>query len=198
MTENLRLGANDTSGNPRTLTTSDTNISTSEISSGSYTFPSGTDLTVWVDPSYSTPQIDRSPYSDNNGNKYGNYYNYLAATLGVGATSKTSGSIASSVCPKGWRLPAYEGTGSFQSLGSAYNLSKSNVWNTIRIAPLYYPASGYYNKGIDDRGSIGKYWTRQVSDKYGAFALYFSDNYYDSQRSESKYYGFSVRCVFGG
>ena len=57
MTENLALNGTDESGNPRTLTTADTNISISEISSGSYTFPSGIDISSGTSSVNTTPQI---------------------------------------------------------------------------------------------------------------------------------------------
>ncbi|MBQ9020086.1 hypothetical protein IJ096_02075, partial [Candidatus Saccharibacteria bacterium] len=199
MTENLALNGTDESGNPRTLTTADTNISTSEISSGSYTFPSGVDISVGTSSAYSPAQIvTRDQDKTDNGNKYGNYYNYLAATVGVGTQSKTSGDIASSVCPKGWRLPAYSGSGSFQALGSVYSLSSSNVWNTIRTAPLYFPAAGLYNSGVSDQGSYGYYWSRRVIGTSNAYNLIFSSSYYVPQYGSSgnKSHGFSVRCVF--
>ncbi|MBQ9020222.1 hypothetical protein IJ096_02785 [Candidatus Saccharibacteria bacterium] len=198
MTENLALNGTDDSGNPRTLTTADTNISTSEISSGSYTFPSGTDLTTNVSNSYTVPQIyiSNQDNTDDNGNKYGNYYNYLAATVGVGTQSKTSGDIASSVCPKGWRLPAYEGTGSFIALGSAYSLSKSNAWNTIRTAPLYFPAAGEYDNGVHLQGSYGYYWSRRVRNADYVYRLNFYSGGYGPQDYYYRYGGFPVRCVF--
>ncbi|MBR3135090.1 hypothetical protein IKG54_00800 [Candidatus Saccharibacteria bacterium] len=138
--------------------------------------------------------------------KYGNLYNWNAATATVGKQATTS-TVTESVCPKGWQLPNNTGTKSFNGLMAAYpNLPTTDgtdgtAVQTIQQAPFNFPLAGYYTNSSVHQAHRATYWSRTIytsntnrtydlgldSENGG---LYPQDNNY-------KYYGSSVRCVFG-
>ena len=80
----------------------------------------------------------------------GNYYSYVAATAGTGASVTSGGSKApDSICPKGFELPtsgsSFNSTpGSFYNLlTNAYSIGSNTTGGTaMRSAPLFFVRSG--------------------------------------------------------
>lgn len=83
----------------------------------------------------------------------GNLYNYVAATAGSGDGSSASGYDApDSICPKGWQLPIYSGSKSWEYLvNTVYGISNATSGTTdttginkLTNAPLSFNPVGYY------------------------------------------------------
>ena len=144
------------------------------------------------------------------------YYSWDAATLGSGRTIETDNTDAPySICPKGWRLPKSRTTSAtnwqtesdFYVMAHQYGLDStastsendSDFYN--RAGPGTTPnfmRAGYYNaSSLTNAGYEGCYWssTSSSSTSYARW-LNFSSNSVNSDRSNDRRYGFSVRCVF--
>ncbi|MBR3323493.1 hypothetical protein IKG16_01235, partial [Candidatus Saccharibacteria bacterium] len=140
----------------------------------------------------------------NNTNKYGNLYNWNAATATVGKKATTT-DVTESICPKGWQLPNNTGTRSFNNLMSAYSLPTTNVTNgaavqKIQQTPLNFPLAGLYNNSSLYQGRLSSYWSRSVN--AGNFSTAHcltidseSGDFYP-QNDHYKRNTFSVRCVY--
>lgn len=128
----------------------------------------------------------------------GNHYQWNAATAGTGG-SIISGTAASSICPKGWRLPTSNVGGEFETLVNA--LGGTSSTNNITKAPFYGVRGGYVRQGADDlfayAGDGGYYWSSTpFSDGSNAYNLAFGDiSNIDPSYRWARYFGFSVRCV---
>lgn len=125
----------------------------------------------------------------------GVYYSWNTATAGTGTYQSPSGHIATgSLCPKGWKLPASSGNGSYYNLALYYpgaDMSSGHVRLSL---------SGYhsYNGHIVEGGSTkGYFWSNQMIDlsnrKASSTSVGSSD--FNSQTLDKVHYGFSVRCV---
>ncbi len=144
---------------------------------------------------------------------YGNYYTWSAALANTndyaGPTSTingyTSETVGTSICPSGWRLPYGRTSGNgISSGGFAYLLSRigasaSNEASSrkIRSYPNNFTYNGYYTSDSrSSTGFTGYYWSSTSYSNTHAYSLSFT---YDivSNSYDSKYNGFSVRCVFG-
>ena len=65
---------------------------------------------------------------------------------------------------------------------------------------IFFTASGRaYGAGVDDRGSLGYYWSSSLppSDSNGGLYLNFSSGGVAPQNSSNRFYGFCVRSVLG-
>lgn len=182
MTQNLDLDLSTS----RTLTPSDTNISSN-----------------WTPRASTTTTISGYGYDSDTGKSYnpgdkyyegtgsehyhvGNYYQWSAATAGYTGTSQSTQSI----CPKGWTLPSQS---QFQVLINS-GLSRSNFMN----APYYLLRGGYLNGSLlGGAGSGGFYWASTHSGSTYAYFLHLGSGGV-STRSDSCYFGRSVRCVAAG
>ncbi|MBR2709508.1 hypothetical protein IKE72_00280 [Candidatus Saccharibacteria bacterium] len=138
--------------------------------------------------------------------KIGILYNWAAATAQTGeeaAAAGTSGEqvIPTSICPKGWRLPANSGDYSFSTLMGSYELPTTNQkqgYSDQLDNPLNFNRPGYYNwsNGILwGRGVDGDFWSSVGYSAKGAHDLSFYSAQFYPQDGDSKGYGFSVRCV---
>ena len=211
MTSNLALDGMDGLGAVRTLTPTDSNVTQDRLLATNIT--NGTTSQYDVAQIYSgnansVTSTCNASYPDcvvNTTNKYGNLYNWNAATATVGLQATTT-TVTESVCPKGWQLPDNTGTESFNALMSAYNLPTVNGMDhaaaqTIQKTPLNFPLAGLYADSSVNQTRIAIYWSRTVvsSNTINAYHLYFdSENgAFNPQRSDRKYSGFSVRCIFG-
>ena len=136
----------------------------------------------------------------------GNYYSYVAATAGTGASVTSRGSKApDSICPKGFELPTSYSTfnstpGSFYNLLSKYGLTSSltSGSNNIVKAPLFFVRSGVVNPNLQYLGSAGLsgyYWSSVAYSSSNAYDLTFASSGVDPSRDNYRYLGFSVRCV---
>ena len=136
----------------------------------------------------------------------GNYYSYVAATAGTGASVTSLGSKApDSICPKGFELPTSYSTfnstpGSFYNLLNQYGLTSSSTSgddNTVKT-PLFFVRSGYvtpYDHYLYHAGYSGYYWSSVATSSSYAYNLsFYSSNVYPLD-GYSRYIGLSVRCV---
>ena len=165
MTQNLRLSGN------RTLTSADSNVTRN------WTFPIGS---LAAGNTYTQA---RSAISDDpeHALEYGGYYNYCAASAGTVCSSSLAQDATQDICPKGWRLPTNSEQSGITSYRSAFS-------------PVY---SGWYNIGsLYDTGSSGFWWSATAYDSDRQHYLYYSGGSFGLGTSgNSKYSGFSVRCV---
>ena len=205
MTQNLALNGG------RTLHTTDSNVTTDR------TLPAN--ITNGTAAAYDTAQIYSGnatsttttcnyTYCVTSDEVYGNLYNWNAATATVGKQA-TTGTVYESVCPKGWQLPDNTGTYSWNALMTAYGLPTENgnsathnaAIKTIQQSPLNFPLAGYYYGSSVNQARYAYYWSRTVysSNTNYAYSLHFNSEggYFYPQHNNSKYSGFSVRCVFG-
>ena len=140
-----------------------------------------------------TNQTSCSPFTGN----AGNLYSWPAATAG-GYHEKDGFNEPNSVCPSGWQLTVNAATDSksyYYLIRTAYNMQENND-NRIRLLPLSFIRSGYYNQGsLSNRASGGVYWSSAAYNSNGAYRLSFGSGYLTHQSSNYKNYGMSVRCV---
>ena len=156
----------------------------------------GTDITTAA-----TISTSGQPYE-----KIGILYNWTAATAQSGSAAAAAGSsgettVATSICPKNWRLPANSGDYSFSVLMGSYGLPTTNQsqdYSAQLQNPLnfnrpgnYNPANGEYN----DLGKYGNFWSAVSDTPEAARFLAFGHNLFFPQRRDFKGYGFSLRCV---
>ncbi len=135
------------------------------------------------------------------------YYSWYAATAGSGTSSQTNTDAPSSICPKGWRIPANYSLSPSKSYGSitnAYNLTTGGANNentsisTLEASPLNFARYNYYDGGTlrsVDTGH-GYYWSSNAWED-ARFASYFhyGTGYTYPQYRIYKYGGISIRCV---
>ena len=158
-----------------TLTTSDSNVKSS------YTLPSDTGSSGWVNDYC-------KPYMATAGGEY--YYNWPAATARTNSTSSTSGGCSNDtdnsvgdICPKGWRLPVYD--------GEVYE----TTWLSNLQANGSLTTSGYFSSGSQKNvGSNGSWWTSSRGTDLNVARLYFNGST-ASANVYYKFFGFSVRCM---
>ena len=183
--------------------------------SGIYDFANSACQAYWQDVSTWAPmteyRTDGVTYDESN-NTYdahylaGNYYSYVAATAGSGASVTTRGDKApDSICPAGWELPTSDPTynstpGSFYNLLNQYGLSSrpTSGDNNIVKAPLFFVRSGYVRPDFPylvNAGNNGNYWSSVAYSASYAYGLYFNSNFIVPSSNGSRYFGQPVRCV---
>ncbi len=190
MQQNLRLKGATNSVDPQNqgyLTPADSDVT------GRWQLPatlngSGTSVSGW------TNNKDK-PYSAYfNDTTRGVYYNWTAAIAMSDSSSKTSGDVDTSICPKGWKLPT---NSEYSSMLSSEGIGDNSSGSTkIRGTPYSFVYAGY----VRDAGTLlnstasGSYWSRTVSSSYYANHLYFgSDRVVIA--ADSRDFGYPVRCV---
>ena len=187
-------------------------------SSGDYDFATAGCDSYWQDVSNWTPMTqyrtdgvayDASTQTYDAHYLAGNYYSYVAATAGTGASVSSRGSKApDSICPKGFELPTSYSTfnstpGSFYNLLNQYGLTSSPTSgsNNIVKAPLFFVRSGnvlpssHYLYGA---GNNGRYWSSVAYSSSNACTLYFSSSSVTPSNNNGRHYGYGVRCVAPG
>ncbi|MBR3323362.1 hypothetical protein IKG16_00560 [Candidatus Saccharibacteria bacterium] len=215
MTDNLALDGTDAAGNVRVLTPSDSNVEQNRTLAANITDSTTSEYDVVqiysgvADDVTSSCDLTTNPYCIvNTTTKYGNLYNWNAATAGVGKRA-TTGTVTESICPKGWQLPDNSGVYSYQNLFLHYGLPTTNTTDgnavqTVQQAPFYFALDGGYGPAAENQGVIGDYWSRTVTTEYqdNVYRLIINTNNgnFTPQNSiySQKHYGFSVRCVFSG
>ena len=155
----------------------------------------------------------------------GNYYTWTAAVADTSLNNTNNQSLSTSICPRGWRLPAggqitVNTTGDFYILvktlmdGTEPNQNTSNGYgyygdsgstigttasNSLRAYPNNFILSGYYtNSSATGRGSNGRYWLSTATDGSGtaySSILNASTVYPGSDNTSIKYSGYSIRCI---
>lgn len=148
----------------------------------------------------------------------GNYYNWSAAIASNNSAniSTNNDRATNSICPKGWRLPADSTTDNeYNEFGklfynNTYNITdavsangtgsvgfKVDGFEKIRTSPLYFirPGAINANSQLDNRGSVGNYWSNTVGDDSGSYLLSFSSGGVWLSAKHSRGTGKTIRCV---
>ncbi len=154
-------------------------------------------------------------------NHAGNYYSWSAAVASNNTSEITQQytNVATSICPAGWELPNgpnaqridYSDMGNLaasydnitkepinQSCGGTCNYYRyvDGGFNVIRTAPLWLARSGnVYYGSLSSTGYYGYYWSSTVSSNSSAYNLYFGIGSFYPAYSNSRYGGYSVRCI---
>ena len=214
MIDNLRLG---TAGTALTLTTADSNVSSTKtipaaniVNSGTTSWTSNYQSTYHIynreDATFTETTDDKGVYYDVSGNDYGNLYTWYTATAGSGTTQAQGTNVSESICPKGWALPQNaSGAGSFYTLYNTYYNSQSLMTtkaaknSTVADRGPEFKLAGYYGGGAEYAGSEGYYWSRTAYGKngsyYRAYVLYLDTSSVYPQGGRGQYNGNSVRCI---
>lgn len=161
----------------------------------------------WTNVASMTPMTDGTSNEAISGTTYnahylvGNMYQWNTATAGSGGTI-TSAEATDSICPKGWKLPTSNNTanGSFYYLFDQYSLISSYNSTTITQFPLYFvPSGGIASGSLWGAGDGGRYWS-STADSSSSNAYHIDFFSYDiiSAYKNSRYTGFSVRCLASG
>lgn len=188
MTQNLRLAGG--------TTINSTNSDLNGISS--YTLPANKTATFTKD---NTLQQMRNA-SDND---YGARYSWCAATANTCQSSGTpiaaDTDAASSICPKGWKLPQKDAYSTLNDKSSVWatNSGKNGRWLGATAASSgggFFPAAGgiYPEYNLAYEGSGGRYWSRTANSTENAYYLRF-DSSSSGLSGGGRYPGYSVRCV---
>ncbi|MBQ1298468.1 hypothetical protein IIY24_01335 [Candidatus Saccharibacteria bacterium] len=156
---------------------------------------------------------------------YGNYYTWASAIVDTAYYGTGNVSVATSLCPTGWRLPRG---------GNKSNEANNDFWNLVvnelnggtkpanyesQVRPYYtgtaeagpvdkkirkYPNNFIYSGNItgggsaNSRGSYGEYWSSTAYDRYYAYKLvFYNSGVYSGTYNNAKYGGLALRCVFG-
>ncbi|MBQ8985343.1 hypothetical protein IJ076_02190, partial [Candidatus Saccharibacteria bacterium] len=187
MTQNLAY-MGDTVGSTSTTTTWYLKSATSNVSADKTM--NMTDLTsgnTYDNARYHLATSDQVPSgADFTATDIGVWYNYAAASAMTITGSSNSTNATYDICPKGWRLPtnAEQGT-----IGS----SSGSTTYVSAFSPVY---SGYnYNGSPYGVGSNGYWWSSTAyGSTYRYNLLYYSGSLY-SGNGNSRYVGYSVRCI---
>ena len=169
MTQNLRII-------DKTITSADSDVTTN------YTIPASS---ISGFDTYNTSNA----YVDSDGG----FYAWYTATAGTGTQARsTDGQNApASICPKGWRLPTGGSSDEFQALYNNYN-----SLSALRSNPVNFALSGNVRSSSRyDQGLNGRYWSSTVNSGDYAYNLYLSTPGVYPANDNSKYIGFSVRCI---
>ena len=179
MVNNLKLTG------PKTLTSADSDTTLS------YSLPAST-ASGWC-ADYDETCINTQQLYASGDATLGTLYSWIVATAGQGTYSTTSGDVGSSICPKNWKLPTRNNTGSFQGLADAYGYSADVTGNPTNLFQR-----GYYigSMGETERGY---YWSSTAQSDIGAYYMRIgSGNNIVCEGiscGNGKQAGFSVRCV---
>lgn len=190
MVQNLALDGG------RTLYPSDSNVTANRVLPSTANLPFGST----VESVYNDPQIytGHANTTDEYGNKYGNLYNWNAATATVGL-EMTYGTVKESVCAKGWLLSDKTGSKSYDTLIASQGITQDSA-PTLQMAPTRFPMSNQYVSGYGL--GYGRYWTNTTNESqqyaYHAYEFAFTPTGFDTTDLRSKLRGYAVRCVFGG
>ena len=133
---------------------------------------------------------------------YGGQYSWLSAINS--SSNYSSGTVSTSICPTGWRLPTGGASRDFSALQNALNGTTSNTStftssNNWRKYPNNFVFAGHWNDiYANNRGTQGYYWSSSVYSSYAAYLLYLDSATVNSDTFYNKRPGRSVRCVYNG
>ena len=143
----------------------------------------------------------------------GNYYNWTAAIASNASNGISSNytNADNSICPKNWRLPVGDNSGSTNrefgkllassdiiatATTSGNDVYSTDGFNKMRTSPLYFVRSGYVNGSyLDGSGSNGLYWSSTVNNSIYAYYLSFNSTGVWPAGNLYRNYGRSVRCM---
>ncbi|MBQ9029795.1 hypothetical protein IJ114_03470, partial [Candidatus Saccharibacteria bacterium] len=147
-------------------------------------------------------------YDASTRSSYGALYNWYTATAGTGTYNTSSGTVSSSICPKGWRLPTSGTNGDFAILdiawgGTGEGRANANTYSTFTGAYTSGSNGGFDLPGYIDGsslknvGTLGIWWssTAYSSDRAHYLDLYSGNTRVLPQSYNYKYVGVSVRCI---
>ena len=202
MTQNLALG----SSTAITLTPANTNITSN------FTLPASISDGNWTGI-HETPEIfdyAGTHPSEQASNKYGNLYNWIAATAGSGASATASGDAEYSICPKNWRLPS---VGTASTTDNEFYIMLNNYitdgtwsrfgWFDVPTsdfvnAPVSLVFSGTYTEdNLFDQGLAGYWWSSTSIITTYAYSLEAFDTGFIGPHSNThgKGNGLAIRCL---
>ena len=220
MVDNLALDGTDEFGQVRTLTPANSNVAQNRILAENITNGTAAEfdkIQIYsgiANDVTSSCNATTNPYCIvNTTTKYGNLYNWNAATAGVGLRTTVT-TVTESICPKSWQLPDYAGTHSLNKLLVSYNLptdngddiTHKNASKTMQQSPLYFSLAGLYNgyapPKVEGQATDAHYWTRTPQEDFidNAISIAFetgTNAVFHPRSTATKYHGMSVRCVFG-
>lgn len=187
----------------------DSDTLTTWANNGSDGFRSFSNTAGYPNELYSTKVANTPTFSTANTGKpwqkFGNLYNWTAATLGSSTkVASDNQNAADSVCPKGWKLPYAAGNDSFSNLLGTYGLTTVNgdnipiQANQLANFPLNFLRTGDYDfsKGrVLYRTSEGAWWSATRSSTTLTIRLYTSALHVQPQRESARGFGFAIRCV---
>ncbi|MBR2997104.1 hypothetical protein IKF33_01560 [Candidatus Saccharibacteria bacterium] len=209
MTQNLALGGS----TAMNLTQADSNVGPS-----GFTLPASS----VTEEDWGEALPDEPNFFDYAGNypsqqsttKYGNFYNWPAATAGSGTSATIDGEKAPySICPKNWRLPSYDDStyepeaytmlNNYITTGTwdDYNLGWTGVTTTdFTNAPVSLVFSGTFIGDLFDQGDLGFWWDSagESSDKAADLQIYSGGHVYPYTSGGRKDVGMSIRCMISG
>ena len=137
---------------------------------------------------------------DNENQKNGTHYNYMAVTSGSGGTvaSGSGAAIPDTFCPLGWQLPYggeggdyYDKSRSFKYLMTAYNYS--GQMSKVTSYPLSYVKPGDYRLALGrlfEMTRINHQWTSINAGSNNAYRIYETTSVY----SDAKTIAMTIRC----
>ena len=205
MMENLRLGED----MPMELTESDSNMPgtfTLPASSPVFTALDEQDLKkAWLNTENKTsPQVTLNTVNDLTGRvySYGTYYSWPAAIANNTDLHEAGQDVPTSVCPRGWRLPAGGAGREFSVLDKALGgtglrentLAASNLWRKFPNNFIF--SGGWYKASAVSRHRYGYYSSSTAYSTQRAYYLWLADNFKvpDADESDMQYVT-TVRCV---
>ena len=134
----------------------------------------------------------------------GNYYNWSAAVASNNTSDLTEQyAVANtSVCPKGWRLPAGpesedESSGEMYAMLANYSeIVEEGQYKAIRAKPFWLVRTGrvYYGGSVNGATIEGMYWSGTVESSGYAYGLMLNPSsirYF----GENKMAGYTIRCI---
>ena len=144
--------------------------------------------------------------NDGENQKIGTYYNFQAATDGIGGAITTNNTNSpDTFCPLGWQLP-YGGSGgdyydqskSWSYLYGLYNILDHTTGSaTLRSYPFSYIYSGYYYWiiGVLYLQELGtRMWPLTVYNNGNSYRMYIGPTAVRTNGTDSKAVGFALRC----
>ena len=137
------------------------------------------------------------PYYISGGTHYhiGNYYNWAAAVAMSDSSRAYSERPDQSICPAGWRLPAYIDDKSFAELHYAEHFTVG-ANGTIQEDPAYFVYADLWYGEFGSVGSRGVYWGSGAYDSNYSYELYFTaGGYLQTMDKGNNNTGASIRCV---
>ncbi|MBR0416031.1 hypothetical protein IJI64_02610 [Candidatus Saccharibacteria bacterium] len=145
----------------------------------------------------------------------GTYYNWYTSTLGsLNSTTETPNigvNAPDDICPKGWQLPRYTGSGSWMTLiRDTYSIittqgdqstlpdGKTDANTKLHAFPFSIPYSGYVAResgATVDQATSGHFWSAAPSSTTSSRNLAFYGTRVWPEYGNYRTYGFSVRCI---
>ena len=163
-----------------------------------------------TDGSGAGDKFSTSEYAGNGKHGHvGNYYNWTATIASNNSTSYNASTIAdittnpqNSICPAGWRLPTVSNTSDtdgstneFRRLVTLYGNTTGND-KALTAAPLWFVRGGNVNSSSLNGSGYGGYcWSSTVYNSSYAYNLNFDSSGVSPANYNSRYNGWSVRCI---